>query len=65
MKEVRGVPLLVLANKQDLPGAASADKLTELLLLATVTDRRWIVCNTVATSNEGLKEALDQFSTLL
>lgn len=65
MKAMKGVPILVLANKQDLPGAASADKLTDLLALSSTTNRRWMVRNTVATSNDGLREAIEEFSTLL
>ena len=59
------VPLLVLANKQDLPGAVSAERLTELLALRSIFDRKWIIHSTVATKNEGLKEAIKEFSTLL
>ena len=65
MKEVKGVPLLVLANKQDLPGALSAERLTELLSLRSVHDRKWIVHSTVANRNEGLKEAIKEFISLL
>ena len=65
MKEVKGVPLLVLANKQDLPGAVSAERLTGLLALKSIHDRKWLVCNTVAKDNKGLREAMEDFKALL
>ena len=38
-----GVPLLVYANKQDMPGALNAQELTTKLGLHTVKDRQWFV----------------------
>ena len=38
-----GVPLLVFANKQDLPQAMSVPELTERLQLSTLRDRQWFV----------------------
>ena len=55
----RDKALLVLANKQDLPSAASAAELTDRLGLYKLRDgRKWYVQATVATSGEGLWDGL-------
>ena len=55
----RDTALLVLANKQDLPSAASAAELTDRLGLYKLRDgRKWYVQSTVATSGEGLWDGL-------
>lgn len=56
--EVAGVPLLVVANKQDLPGALSVPQLSEGLDLRR-HDRPWHVQPTCAITSEGVYEALD------
>lgn len=53
-----GVPLLVVANKQDLPGALSVPQLSEGLDLRR-HDRPWHVQPTCAITSEGVYEALD------
>jgi ADP-ribosylation factor protein 1 len=47
-------PLLVLANKVDLPTAMSVAELTDKLGLHAVLDRRWFVQATSAISGEGI-----------
>jgi ADP-ribosylation factor-like protein 1 len=61
-EELRGVPLLVLANKQDLPGAASEVTLSESLGLTGERDRPWSLYKTSALSGEGLADALDWYA---
>ncbi len=52
-------PLLVLANKQDLPGAASAAEVTEKLGLYKLrSGRDWYVQRTCAVTGEGLIDGL-------
>lgn len=51
--------LLVLANKQDLPGAMSVQEIISKLNLTELTTRKWFVQSTVASSGEGLYEGLD------
>jgi small GTP-binding protein len=55
-KHVRDLapPLLVLANKVDLPTAMSVAELTDKLGLHAVLDRRWFVQATSAISGEGI-----------
>lgn len=58
-EELKGVPVLVLANKQDLPDAIEATQLADKLGLVTFRDRLWYIQACSATSGEGLYEGLD------
>ncbi|CAG11826.1 unnamed protein product [Tetraodon nigroviridis] len=60
-EELRGVPLLVFANKQDLPGAVPSSDITEALRLSG-TSRPWSVQASCAVSGSGLVEGLDWLS---
>lgn len=55
-EDLRGVPLLVLANKQDLPGAMAPAELTRALALDAIHDRPWHMRSTVATRGDGLED---------
>lgn len=50
-----GVPLLVIANKQDLMTAMPASELAESLNLHTIRDRMWQVQACSAVTTEGLQ----------
>ena len=58
-EELCGVPLLVLANKQDLPSAANEAQISDALGLTSLRDRPWSIYKTSAISGEGLTEGLD------
>ncbi|KAM4583467.1 uncharacterized protein V3H82_007230 [Fundulus diaphanus] len=58
---LRGVPVLVFANKQDLPRAMSASGVTEALRLSAV-QQPWFVQSSCAVSGAGLVEGLDWLS---
>ncbi|XP_026204241.1 ADP-ribosylation factor 1-like [Anabas testudineus] len=60
-QELRGVALLVLANKQDLPRAMSVSDITEALGLSQVP-QPWFVQASCAISGSGLAEGLDWLS---
>lgn len=57
-----GVPVLVMANKQDLPTAMPVAEVSEKLNLATVTSGPWYIQSTTASSGGGLA---DGFSWLV
>jgi hypothetical protein len=58
--ELAGVPLLVFANKQDVPGALAPDAVSDALGLAGgERNREWSVRGSCATKGEGLEEGLD------
>lgn len=59
--ELAGVPLLVMANKQDLPKCMSTAQLQDALGLWHVS-RPWLCVGTCATSGDGLYEGLDWLS---
>ena len=40
--EMRGVPVVVLANKLDMPNATKPSELIETLGLRQLTDRQWL-----------------------
>ena len=60
--ELHKVPLLILANKQDLPHAMTAAQITEELGLNTLRARDWHIQSTCATTGDGLYEGLDWLS---
>eukprot|EP00930_Biecheleria_cincta_P034999 TRINITY_DN24114_c0_g1_i1.p1 TRINITY_DN24114_c0_g1~~TRINITY_DN24114_c0_g1_i1.p1 ORF type:complete len:236 (+),score=51.59 TRINITY_DN24114_c0_g1_i1:77-784(+) len=60
--ELTDAPLLVFANKQDLPGAMKSVELVELLGLAKIRNRQWYIQESCATAGDGLFEGLDWLS---
>jgi len=57
--ELRGVPLLVAANKQDRAGALSAADLEAAMHLHSIRDRPWRCVGSSALRGDGLREALE------
>ncbi|XP_067939195.1 uncharacterized protein [Watersipora subatra] len=54
------IPLVVLANKRDLPGSAASTEVAQALALQEYTGRRmWHVQTISATTGDGLEEAID------
>jgi ADP-ribosylation factor-like protein 1 len=53
------VPLLVLANKQDLPDAASEKDISEVLGLTKIKNRDWSIYKCSAVTGKGLNESMD------
>ena len=58
-EEMRGKPVLIFANKMDLPGALSVHEITEGLGLLDIRDRKWIIQASNAPTGVGLKEGFD------
>lgn len=56
------MPVLVFANKQDLPHSLSLTQVTEGLDLSKQKDRKWFVQSCSATSGNGIYEGLDWLS---
>ena len=63
--EMSGVPLVILANKQDLPQAVSPADLSGKLGLDKVRNRKWHIQGTSALSGEGVFQAMQELSTLV
>mmetsp|Transcript_28084 Transcript_28084/g.61011 ORF Transcript_28084/g.61011 Transcript_28084/m.61011 type:complete len:287 (+) Transcript_28084:92-952(+) len=56
--ELRDVPLLVFANKQDIPGAATVQEVADKLDLNSIRNRMWHIQASCALTGEGLHEGL-------
>lgn len=63
--QLRDATLLVYANKQDVPGAASAAEVSAELGLPSLRGRTCFLQSCVATQGEGLYEGLDWLSAKL
>ncbi|NXD09710.1 ARL14 protein, partial [Nothocercus nigrocapillus] len=56
---IKNVPVVLLANKQDLPGALNAEEVTRRFNMKKYcSDRNWYVQPCCAITGEGLSEAL-------
>ncbi|NWU65822.1 ARL11 protein, partial [Pterocles burchelli] len=60
-----GVPVLLLANKQEVPGALTPAELGERLQQGRLVERRWVLQGCSAHTGQGLQEALDVLGELL
>lgn len=58
-RDLHGAPLLVLANKQDAPGAVGAAELKERLGLGKFDSRPSDVQTCSALNGDGMKQAID------
>ena len=63
--EMEGVPLVILANKQDLPNAQSPADVAERLGLNQMKNRKWYIQGTSAVSGQGVYESMSELSTLV
>mmetsp|Transcript_56936 Transcript_56936/g.123213 ORF Transcript_56936/g.123213 Transcript_56936/m.123213 type:complete len:202 (-) Transcript_56936:91-696(-) len=59
IRELRNVPLLILANKQDKPGAMTPEELGMKLQLGNLRAREWLLQPSCALSGDGLNEAFE------
>jgi len=57
--ELRNATVLVFANKQDLPNAASIAEISNSMGMHEVRNKPWLVQTCVASNGEGLYEGLD------
>ncbi|KAK8815210.1 hypothetical protein WA158_003422 [Blastocystis sp. Blastoise] len=58
-EELKGVTLLIFANKQDVEGALTAPQLTEALNLSTIRDRKWTIVAGSAKNGTGVTQGFD------
>ncbi|CAI9598526.1 unnamed protein product [Staurois parvus] len=62
---MRGVPFLVMANKQDLASARKPTELAEELGLTKMKGHQWHVQGCCAVNGEGLVEGLEVLTNLM
>ncbi|XP_060111633.1 ADP-ribosylation factor 6-like [Heteronotia binoei] len=60
-----GVPVVLLANKQDLPGAWPPTQVAEEMGLRKLQGNRWHVQGCCAVSGEGIPEAMMKLSEMV
>mmetsp|Transcript_4479 Transcript_4479/g.14597 ORF Transcript_4479/g.14597 Transcript_4479/m.14597 type:complete len:126 (-) Transcript_4479:407-784(-) len=58
-EKMNGVPLLVLANKQDLIQALPPDEIAAEMNLHSIRDRPWQIQPCAATTGQGLHEGME------
>ena len=58
-EDLKNVPLLVFANKQDLALALTAQEIAEALTLDTIKDRKWSIFACCALTKEGIQEGME------
>ena len=63
--DTRNTAILIFANKQDLPRAATCSQVTDELDLRKLKDRPWYIQSTCAKTGEGLVEGLTWLSDTL
>lgn len=64
--DTQGVPLLIIANKQDLPGARSCAELEQSLSLHEMSSTHpWSIVPAIALIGEGLFEAMNTLYELM
>ncbi|KAH8284384.1 hypothetical protein KR018_011117, partial [Drosophila ironensis] len=56
---LKQVPVLIFANKQDMPDAMSASEVAEKMSLVQLQGRTWEIKACTATDGAGLKEGMD------
>jgi small GTP-binding protein len=63
--ELKNCPLLIYANKQDLPDAMDPSLIAGKLEMNYIKDRKWMVQSAVAVHGRGLMEGLDWIASNL
>ena len=63
--EMRGVPVVILANKQDLPGALPPSDISSKLGMHQMRGREWYIQGTCATNGDGLFEGMNELAKLV
>merc|ERR1711862_992090 len=60
---LKGIPLLVFANKQDLQGAVSAEEITKCMSLDGISDRTLNIQACSAVTGDGLQDGMEWLVT--
>ncbi len=63
--EMKGVPVVILANKQDLPNACPTSDLASKLGLPQVRTHQWFIQGTCAVTGDGLLEAMGELGKMV
>ena len=58
-ESLQGVPLLIYANKQDLPNALMPNDIIKKMELNQIKERKWLIQGSSGIEGKGLSEGLD------
>lgn len=64
-EELKGLPILIYANKQDISDCFSINEIIKELELNSIKDRKWNVQGATAIDGRGLSEGLDWLAAVL
>ena len=63
--EMKGVPVVILSNKQDLPNACSTSEVASKLGLQQIRTHPWFIQGTCAVTGDGLLEAMTELGKMV
>ncbi|KAL3873468.1 hypothetical protein ACJMK2_036581 [Sinanodonta woodiana] len=63
--DFQGIPIVVIANKQDMPGAMDPKYIAEFFKLKAQTDRDWCVRGSSALTGNGVGDSLEILAKLI
>ena len=61
--ELQNAPILIFANKQDLPNSMGVNEIMEKMKLHSLNSNKWHIQSTNALTGDGLYEGLDWLSS--
>ena len=64
-EDLQGVPIAILANKQDIEGALSDIEISESLELSEIKNNQWAIFKTIAKTGVGLDNAFKWLTGIL
>ena len=59
------VPVVIIANKSDLPTAVQPSELIEQLNLHSISRRRWYIQSACALNGDGIVESMQQLAKMI
>jgi len=63
--DLKDIPFLILANKQDLPDIMSVEEISAKLYLDSINNREWYIQGTSGITSEGIDRGLDWLTSVL
>ena len=63
--DLKNLPILILANKQDLDDALSPEKIIEKISIDKLKDKKWHIVGTSVKTKKGIEEGFDWMISIL
>ena len=63
--DLKGVPIAILANKQDINGALTDIQISDMMGLSNIKNRQWAIFKTIAKTGKGLEDAFKWLTGIL